>query len=468
MIRALLTAAVLAVALPVAAQDESAIRAEFRREAEKLHETCAMFELKAIGGCALTLATANPLHVTFGSIAPGNGVAVGPALVGHHTHGESFRLTWSVDAVAAPTSGAWRAGGYLNVVPTPTRLPTVSFGDARETGSASLVYPVYSIFAQSTSLDRLSFFGLGPSPSEGAYAIWTMQQTVIGGSGLIPIGGDAFGFSVLGGITGRFIRVGSRADGGTPGIAALYATTDTPGVGDDQRFAQFTEGIRLAPTGLAHIRPTYQLTFNQFVGEEAARASFNRVTLDLVHEFPFYRVSRPGARNGNTPNDCSLSISEHSCPSPSRDRYGAISVRIYTVASNAHVGHAVPFYLQPTLGGSDIDGEKFLTSFRDYWFRAPNALALQATIEHKLFDIPLGRSITLPLGGFLMVEQGKVADQWGDLFEKFEHSYSAGLTVRAGGFPEVYLLYAWGREGRHFTASINTSLLGGSSRPSLD
>ncbi|MGE3492979.1 MAG: hypothetical protein AB7N29_23480, partial [Vicinamibacterales bacterium] len=64
-------------------------------------------------------------------------------------------------------------------------------------------------------------------------------------------------------------------------------------------------------------------------------------------------------------------------------------------------------------------------------------------------------------------EQGKVANRWGDLFERLAHSYAAGLTVRAGGFPEIYLLYAWGHQGRHFTASINTALLGGSSRPSL-
>jgi hypothetical protein len=48
------------------------------------------------------------------------------------------------------------------------------------------------------------------------------------------------------------------------------------------------------------------------------------------------------------------------------------------------------------------------------------------------------------------------------------HSFSTGLTLRAGGFPQVYLLFSWGgNEGTHTIANVNTSLLGGTSRPSL-
>jgi len=340
MTRVLLCAALLAVATPVAAQDESAIHAELRREAEKVREDCGMFGVKAVASCAFTLATANPLHVTFGSIAPGNGLAVGPAFVGHHTPGESLRMTWSVDGVAAP-GGSWRAGAYVNIVPTPTRLPTVSFGDSPGTGSASLVYPVYSVFAQTTSLDRLFFFGIGPSPTEGGRSVWTMRQTMVGGSALVPVGPGALGLALTGGIMGRFIRVGSRADGSTPGMASLYSPATAPGLGDDRRFAQFSEGIRLVPRALGPVRPSYRVTFDQFVSGEAA--SFNRWTVDLTHEFPFYRTVRPGAREGNTPNDCSVSMSDHSCPAPSRNRYGAVSVRAYTVGSNARTGQSVPF-----------------------------------------------------------------------------------------------------------------------------
>jgi hypothetical protein len=43
-----------------------------------------------------------------------------------------------------------------------------------------------------------------------------------------------------------------------------------------------------------------------------------------------------------------------------------------------------------------------------------------------------------------------------------------GLTVHAGGLPVVDLLFAWGgHEGTHTIASVSTSLLGGTARPSL-
>ena len=47
-------------------------------------------------------------------------------------------------------------------------------------------------------------------------------------------------------------------------------------------------------------------------------------------------------------------------------------------------------------------------------------------------------------------------------------SFAVGLTIRAGGLPVAYLLFAWGgNEGTHTTATVSPTLLGASSRPSL-
>jgi hypothetical protein len=66
-------------------------------------------------------------------------------------------------------------------------------------------------------------------------------------------------------------------------------------------------------------------------------------------------------------------------------------------------------------------------------------------------------------------DQGKVALNRGDLGSNpWLHTYSAGLTLRAGGFPQIFLLYSWGSgEGTHLIGNVNTSLLGGAARPSL-
>ena len=124
-------------------------------------------------------------------------------------------------------------------------------------------------------------------------------------------------------------------------------------------------------------------------------------------------------------------------------------------------GHVVPFYIQPTLGGSDINGNAALPSYQDYRFRAPNVMLLRETFEHSIW--------TLPIGFAFIADQGKVGLTRGDLGSNpWIHSFATGLTLRAGGFPQVYLLFAWGgKEGTHTIANVNTSLLGGSTRPSL-
>jgi hypothetical protein len=88
-------------------------------------------------------------------------------------------------------------------------------------------------------------------------------------------------------------------------------------------------------------------------------------------------------------------------------------------------------------------------------------LLLHESFEHSIWG---------PFGFTLMADQGKVALTRGDVdFQNLKHSFASGFTLRAGGFPQVFLLFAWGGgEGHHTIASMNTSLLGGSSRPGLD
>jgi hypothetical protein len=86
---------------------------------------------------------------------------------------------------------------------------------------------------------------------------------------------------------------------------------------------------------------------------------------------------------------------------------------------------------------------------------------LQESFEHSIFKTPVGI--------WLAAEQGQVALQQESLnFDNMIRSYTFGLTLRAGGFPAVIASWSTGStEGHHFAFTINTSLLGGSSRPSL-
>jgi hypothetical protein len=101
-----------------------------------------------------------------------------------------------------------------------------------------------------------------------------------------------------------------------------------------------------------------------------------------------------------------------------------------------------------------------LPSYPDYRFRAPNLLLFRASIEHSIWG---------PIGAMFMADTGKVGLTRGELgFDHFRHSYGAGLTFRAGGFPFVQVLFAWGGgEGTHPIAAIAPGILGGGARPPL-
>ena len=61
------------------------------------------------------------------------------------------------------------------------------------------------------------------------------------------------------------------------------------------------------------------------------------------------------------------------------------------------------------------------------------------------------------MGFAATADAGKIALQRGDLdFTKLRHSYSVGMTLRAGGFPMVFLMFAFGGgEGMHTTVNMN-------------
>jgi hypothetical protein len=243
-------------------------------------------------------------------------------------------------------------------------------------------------------------------------------------------------------------------------------STPTPlrlGLGAQKPFVEFREGIRLKPSvANGWLQLNYALSAQQFRTSSDTGASFNRWTVDLRHEIPLYRhVASTGPREFNGPNACAESLGASRCPPVqwSRNREGAISLRALVVTSSVSGGNRVPFYFQPTLGGSDINGDPLLASYQDYRFRAPNLFAMQERVEHAIWG---------PIGVYVLGEQGKVTSDRNDLsFSHLATSTTVGVTLRAGGFPLVNLSFSWGAEGHHIIGSMNSTLLGGSTRPSL-
>lgn len=447
---------------------EGRLHADFRREAEHVKEDCGSFSFKAVGSCAYELFTDHPLHIAVGSIAPQNGFGFGAAFVSHKTPSESWRLSWNVDAIGA-TSGSWRAGGYMKIIHTPVaKISVVPGNTSKHQDSRSLVHPntVFNLYAQTISLEKLLFFGLGPSAVQTGRSVFGMRETIVGTNVVKPVTEwsaiSRLNLSLLGEVNGRFVNLRGNHGQSTPSIEQLYTEATAPGLASQPAFVQLSEGFRVKPALLSgRVQLNYLVNFQQFFAPSNARYSFRRWTTDLRHEFPLYRNSQSsGPRDTNGPDECVSTVGAQRCPAISRDRHGTVAFRFFLSESATSAGNVVPFYFQPTLGGSDINGAPYLSSFQDYRFRAPNLLLLRENIEHSIWG---------PIGATFIADQGKVALTRGDIdFGDLQRTFAAGLTLRAGGFPEVFLLFAWGGgEGHHVIGSMNTTLLGGSARPSL-
>jgi len=293
-----------------------------------------------------------------------------------------------------------------------------------------------------------------------------MRESIVGVSAVKPFY-EKLNAALYGEINGRFVALRPSNNQPSPSIEVLYTEATAAGLTNQPATAQLGEGIRMRPVFYNDfLRLNYDLAYRQYFAPGNSSFSFQRLTVDLSHEFAIYKETTRNLlpRDANGPDDCSLAPdSRHpECPKAyTRNREGTFGLRVYSAISMTPGGNIVPFYFQPTLGGSDINGSPSLPSYQDFRFRAPNVLLFRESFEHSIFSLPLGVAF--------MADEGKVALTRGDLGPNpWLHSFSAGLTLRAGGFPQVFLLFSWGgNEGTHTIANMNTSLLGGSARPSL-
>lgn len=420
---------------------------------------------KHIAGCAEVLFTGQPIHIAVGSIAPQNGFAAGVAYLGHKDTSD-WSTSWTADAVAS-NNASWRAGVYLKFVDTRLKKMKPHFGTPPAGTTDSNPYPeqpVLNLYAQSISLNKITFFGLGPDTTRSGRSFFGMTEHILGGSAIRPIY-ERLNMGIYGEINGRAVDIRPSRGQPSPSIEQLYNDATAPGLSQQPFFLQLGAGVRMRPSALNNLLHfNYDVSYRPFVAMSGPGFSFQRLTFDLNQEISLYHKSPLVPRETNNPNDCRLDPSDpqSQCRKiTSRSLQGSLGLRVYTVLSMTPGGDVVPFYLQPTLGGSDINGNSALSSYQDYRFRAPNILLFQEKFEHSVGD--------WPLGFILRADQGKVALTRGDLGSNhWVHSYATGFTLRAGGFPQVYLLFAFGgNEGTHTIGYMNTSLLGSSARPSL-
>jgi hypothetical protein len=347
-------------------------------EVDKLKESCGAFKILP---CAEELFTGKPLHLAVGSIAPQNGFGVGLAYLGHKTT-DTWRTSWNSDGIGS-INGSWRAGFYLKFVDTYQKPIGGGFGTKgkRKPVLTELPeHPVFYLYAQAISLNKLTYFGLGPATTLAGRSFYGMTQTIVGGSAVKPFY-ERLNGSLYGEINGRFVNIRPSTGQPSPTIATLYTEATAPGLTSQPATLQLGEGMRIRPVYFDDfLRLNYNVAYQQFFTPGNSTFSFQRLTADLYHEFALHRKTTrnlmPRDNNPNGPDECNppSDPSHRVCQAITRDREGSVGLRFFLAASMTPGSDVVPFYFQPTLGGLDINGNPSLSSYQDFRFRAPNVM----------------------------------------------------------------------------------------------
>lgn len=429
----------------------------------------------SIPGCLQVLFTGQPVHIAVGSIAPQNGFAAGLAYVGGHNNTSgNWRNSWNADGVVSPNL-SWRTGVYLKFVDSRVKDVGIQKGTKglkKNNPTGADEQPVINVYAQAITLNKLLFFGLGPGSTLAGRSFFGMQETIAGASFIKPLNDHVVNAGVYAEVNGRWVDIRPPKDGSLPATQTLYNEATAPGLTTQPFFLQFGAGARMRPEW-KQLQLDYDVAFRPYIAATDSRFNFSRLTIDLQHEFQLYGRGFPLPRATNGPDDCSadqagtdpntgeVASRVKTCSTEySRNKVGTINVRAFTSLSMLTGSSGMPFYFQPTLGGGDLNGNVMLGAYTDYRFRAPNVLLTRESFEHTLGKWPVGILV--------LADQGKVALKTGDLGPNpWIHTFAGGLTLRAGGFPMVSVLFAWGHEGTHILANVSNTLLGSSGRPSL-
>jgi hypothetical protein len=240
------------------------------------------------------------------------------------------------------------------------------------------------VIADVREYPREFFFGLGPDSLRANETRFNLRKSEV---------------------TGRAgVRVAPALMVG--GNAGLFSPKTAAGEIDYLRTGGFVEVDYRQPLN-ARRGGWYRIDFNRFDDRGDGSQSFDRTDFDVRQYLGFLADRR------------------------------VIALRAFVSSSTPKDGATIPFYLMPSLGGNDS-----LRGFRNYRFRGPHALLLQAEYRWEIWS---------GLDGALFYDTGKVAMRRGDLdLKHLESDYGFGFRFNTDAGVVVRVDAAFGsRDGRH-------------------
>lgn len=318
--------------------------------------------LKAVETGGVPFITRDGLYAKLGSITTGSGFA----------YGAGFRTQRLFDGDAAlDTWGGYSLKGYW-AAEARVRFPRLANGHLQVEG-----------YGRTHDYPQEDYFGLGPDSQRSAQADFKLRAETFGtrvGVRFAPIAVVGAGVEYLN------PRVSDGTDESIYSISAQFDESTAPGLSAQPDFIR-----TIAFIDVDYRRPLnarnggwYRAELNHYSDRDLNLYSFNRFDVDLRQFVSFLSERR------------------------------VLVGRVAASTSDTDAGQTMPFYLMYTLGGNDT-----LRGFRDYRFRGPHGLLLQA--EYR-FEIWSG------LDAALFYDAGKVAMRRSDLnFKDLESNYGFGF-----------------------------------------
>jgi hypothetical protein len=349
--------------------------------------------------CATDTFTARPFHFLVQSVVPSSGYGGGGVYsrdLNHDVWQNQLKMTGVLTI---------RQYWFAQVDFT-TRRP--SFGGWNQ-GEENFALELY---ARNRQLPNLPFYGLGPNTNVNNSVQFSERDTRVGIHISNPLttwlnaqGTIESLWPAIGGVSGRTIQT-------------EYTELTAPGLISQPNFLHYE--LLLNPHGMLWdwLKLDYGIRYGYFQDTNTGHYSFRRLDADFKHELYPERVN--GHRNLDS----------------------LITAEIRVSASNTSAGNAIPFYLQETIGGSDIDNKPTLRAFKDYRFQAPNLILFQGEFDRRVYG---------PFGLLLFYDAGKVALQRSDIdFSNFKQGAGGGLSFFLGD-KIVFKAYVGlgGGEGAH-------------------
>jgi outer membrane protein assembly factor BamA len=195
-----------------------------------------------------------------------------------------------------------------------------------------------------------------------------------------------------------------------PSVHDLFAVSQAPGLLEQPTFLYndlFATIDNRDQPGNARAGGYYGVLWRHYSDSEFHGYTFDRIDVDLQHFLPIF------------------------------DKKRVIALRLRTMATRADAGQEVPFYMQPTLGGSDS-----LRSTGEFRFRDRNVLS--GTVEYR-WEAFSGLDMAL------FSDFGSVASTFSDFaFSELKGAY--GIGFRFNTYKAVFFridIAGGGREGTH-------------------